>query len=41
MLLNVEFLGSIPLNIDLRKRPGELSNEDYYNIAINYEKLFC
>ena len=21
------------LNIDLRKRPGELSNEDYYNIA--------
>tara|TARA_B100000579_G_C22756406_1_gene816671 strand:- start:137 stop:943 length:807 start_codon:yes stop_codon:yes gene_type:complete len=29
------------LNIDLRKRPGELSNEDYYNIAINYEKLFC
>ena len=29
------------LNIDLRKRPGELSKEDYYNIAINYEKLFC
>ena len=29
------------LNIDLKKRPGELSREDYYNIAINYEKLFC
>ena len=29
------------LNIDLKKRPGELSNEDYYNITIKYEKLFC
>ena len=29
------------LNIDLKKRPGELSNEDYYNITMKYEKLFC
>jgi 16S rRNA (adenine1518-N6/adenine1519-N6)-dimethyltransferase len=29
------------LKIDLKKRPGELSKENYYNIAIKYEKLFC
>tara|TARA_B100000131_G_C18104171_1_gene607129 strand:+ start:82 stop:879 length:798 start_codon:yes stop_codon:yes gene_type:complete len=29
------------LNIDLKKRPGELSNEDYYNITMKYEELFC
>ena len=28
------------LNIDLNKRPGELSNETFYKIAIEYEKLF-
>ena len=28
------------LNIDLNKRPGELSNEIFYKIAIEYEKLF-
>ena len=27
------------LNIDLNKRPGELSNEIFYKIAIQYEKL--
>jgi 16S rRNA (adenine1518-N6/adenine1519-N6)-dimethyltransferase len=28
------------LNIDLSKRPEELSNETFYKIAIQYEKLF-
>ena len=28
------------LNIDLNKRPGELNNEIFYKIAIEYEKLF-
>ena len=28
------------LNIDLRKRPGELNNEVFYKIAFEYEKLF-
>ena len=28
------------LSIDLTKRPGELSKEMYYKIAIQYEKLF-
>ena len=28
------------LNIDLNKRPGELSNEIFYKIAAEYEKLF-
>ena len=28
------------LKINLNKRPGELSRENYYNIAIKYEKLF-
>ena len=28
------------LDIDLSKRPGELSNEIFYKIAIEYEKLF-
>ena len=28
------------LNIDLTKRPGELSNETYYKIASEYERLF-
>ena len=28
------------LNIDLNKRPGELNNEDFYRITIEYEKLF-
>ena len=27
------------LNIDLNKRPGELTNEIFYKIAIQYEKL--
>ena len=27
------------LNIDLNKRPGELSNEMFYKIAIQYEEL--
>ena len=27
------------LQIDLSKRPGELSSENYYNIAIEYEKF--
>ncbi len=27
------------LNIDLNKRPGELSNENFYKIAVEYEKL--
>ena len=27
------------LNIDLNKRPGELSNETFYKIAIEYEKI--
>ena len=29
------------LKINLKKRPEELSKENYYNIAIRYEKLFC
>ena len=29
------------LNIDLNKRPEELSNETFYKIAEEYEKLFC
>ena len=29
------------LDIDLNKRPEELSNETYYKIAAEYEKLFC
>jgi len=29
------------LNIDLKKRPGELNKEDYYNITMKYEKLYC
>ena len=28
------------LNINLNQRPGELSNEMYYKIALQYEKLF-
>ena len=28
------------LNLDLNKRPEELSNETYYKIALEYEKLF-
>ena len=28
------------LNINLKKRPGELNNETFYKIAIEYEKLF-
>ena len=28
------------LNLNLTKRPGELSNETFYKIAIEYEKLF-
>ena len=28
------------LNIDLSKRPEELSNEIFYKIAVQYEKLF-
>ena len=28
------------LNINLNQRPEELSNEIYYKIAIEYEKLF-
>ena len=28
------------LNINLNKRPGELSNEIFYKIAVEYEKLF-
>ena len=28
------------LNIDLNTRPEELSNELFYKIAIEYEKLF-
>jgi len=28
------------LDIDLSKRPEELSNEIFYKIAIQYEKLF-
>ena len=28
------------LDIDLSKRPEELSNEMYYKIAVQYEKLF-
>ena len=28
------------LNIDLRQRPEELSNEMFYKIAIEYESLF-
>ena len=28
------------LNINLNKRPEELSNETFYKIAIQYEKLF-
>ena len=29
------------LDIDLNKRPEELSNETYYKITAEYEKLFC
>ena len=29
------------LKINLKKRPGELSKENYYKIAVKYEKLFC
>ena len=28
------------LNLNLDQRPGELSNEMFYKIAIKYEKLF-
>ena len=28
------------LNLDFNKRPEELSNETYYKIALEYEKLF-
>ena len=28
------------LNINLNKRPEELTNETYYKIAMQYEKLF-
>ena len=28
------------LDIDLSKRPGELSSDTFYKIAIEYEKLF-
>ena len=28
------------LNIDLKKRPEELSNETFYKIAMRYEALF-
>ena len=28
------------LNIDLNQRPEELSNEMFYKIAMQYEKLF-
>ena len=29
------------LNLDLKKRPGELSKETFYKIAAKYEELFC
>ena len=29
------------LNLNLNKRPEELTNETYYKIAMQYEKLFC
>ena len=29
------------LNLDLNKRPEQLSNEMFYKIAMKYEKLFC
>ena len=29
------------LNLDLNKRPEQLSNEMFYRIAVKYEKLFC
>ena len=28
------------LNLDLNQRPGELSNEMFYKIALQYEDLF-
>ena len=28
------------LNIDLNQRPSDLSNETFYKIAVEYEKLF-
>jgi len=28
------------LNLNLKKRPEELSNETFYKIAMKYEKLF-
>ena len=28
------------LNINLKQRPGELSKETFYNIAMKYENLF-
>ena len=28
------------LNIKLNKRPEELENEDFFRIAVEYEKLF-
>jgi len=28
------------LNLNLKKRPGEISNETYYNLTIKYEELF-
>ena len=35
---NVSVAGE--LNINLKQRPGELSKETFYNIAMKYENLF-
>jgi 16S rRNA A1518/A1519 N6-dimethyltransferase RsmA/KsgA/DIM1 with predicted DNA glycosylase/AP lyase activity len=38
-LFNTKLFLLDELNIDLKKRPEELSNEIFYKITIQYEKL--
>jgi len=40
-LFKNDILVADELKINLKKRPEELSKENYYNIAVKYEKLFC
>ena len=39
-LFNTKLFLLNELNIDLKKRPEELSNETFYKIAMKYETLF-
>ena len=39
-IFNTNSLIAKDLNLDLKKRPGEINNETYYNLTMKYEELF-